>query len=121
MNIGLGTDVAGGYSLSLFRAMQDTVAVSNLRSFCGGEDGRLSFLDAFYLATMGGGAFFGKVGSFLPGYAADVLVLDDAREPEPREKDLAKRLQRACFLAGRDAVYAKYINGQLVYQAEHSV
>jgi len=118
LNIGLGTDVAGGYSLSLFRAIQDTVAVSNLRSFCsGGEDGRLSFLDAFYLATMGGGAFFGKVGSFLPGYAADALVLDDEREPRPRERDLAKRLERFCFLAERDAVYAKYINGKLVYQA----
>ncbi len=117
LNIGLGTDVAGGYSLSLFRAIQDTVAVSNLRSCCGGGDGRLSFLDAFYLATMGGGAFFGKVGSFLPGYAADVLVLDDAREPRPRGRDLGQRLQRLCFLAERDAVYAKYINGKLVYQA----
>ena len=31
-----------------------------------------------YLATKGGGAFFGKVGSFEPGYEFDAIVMDDS-------------------------------------------
>lgn len=36
----------------------------------------LWFHEAFYLATKGGGQFFGKVGSFERGYAFDALIID---------------------------------------------
>lgn len=116
LNIGLGTDVAGGFSLSMFRAIQDTVAVSRLYWRLQDTGARpVSFREAFYLATMGGGSFFGKVGSFLPGYEADILVLDEEKEPNPLEPDLERRLVQFCYQAGEDAVYAKYIKGKQVY------
>ncbi len=116
LNIGLGTDVAGGFSLSMFRAIQDTVAVSRLYWRLRDTGAQpVSFREAFYLATMGGGSFFGKVGSFLPGYEADILVLDEAKEPNPREPDLERRLVQFCYQAGEDAVSAKYIKGRQVY------
>ena len=37
-----------------------------------------SFSEAFYLATKGGGSFFGKVGSFEEGYDFDALIIDDS-------------------------------------------
>ncbi|MDE7252093.1 MAG: guanine deaminase [Acetatifactor sp.] len=117
INMGLGTDIAGGFSISMFRAIQDTISVSKLYWRLR-DDGAapLSFTEAFYLATMGGGRFFGKVGSFLPGYAADILVLDDSREQDASEPDLRKRLERLCYLADSDVVSAKYINGRLVME-----
>ena len=36
----------------------------------------LIFSEAFYMATKSGGSFFGKVGSFEPGYEGDFLVVD---------------------------------------------
>src|SRR3712207_7582566 len=38
----------------------------------------LSFEEVFYLATEGGGSYFGNVGSFKDGYEFDALVLDDS-------------------------------------------
>ena len=48
----------------------------------------LSLEEAFYMATMGGGAFFGKVGSFLEGYEFDALILDDSSLRHPQPPDL---------------------------------
>lgn len=116
LKIGLGTDVAGGFSISMFRAIQDTITVSKL--YWRMQDQSclpLSFTEAFYLATLGGGGFFGEqTGSFLPGYDADILVLDDFYGQCPLELDIKQRLERVCYLADCNTVHAKYIKGKLV-------
>ena len=38
----------------------------------------LTLEEVFYMATRGGGEFFGKAGSFEPGYEFDAVVLDDS-------------------------------------------
>ena len=63
MNVGLGTDVAGGFSDSVFRAMSDAIQASKLRWRSTDDSlAPLTVSEAFYLGTKGGGAFFGKVG-----------------------------------------------------------
>ena len=74
----------------------------------------LSFERAFYLATMGGGAFFGQVGTFRPGYAFDAAVLDDSSLDHPQELSLRDRLERAVYLADDRNVTAKYVAGRRV-------
>ncbi|MFR9190595.1 MAG: amidohydrolase family protein, partial [Anaerotruncus massiliensis (ex Togo et al. 2019)] len=79
MKVGLGTDIAGGFSLSVFRAMADAVQASKLRWRLLDDSLRpLTVPEAFYLGTKGGGEFFGKVGSFEEGYEFDAVVLDDS-------------------------------------------
>lgn len=115
LKVGLGTDIAGGFSISMFRALQDTIAVSKLLWRQDEKSPKpLSFKEAFYLATMGGGEFFGKVGSFIAGYEADILVLDDSCEKYPVPVSLEERLERICYLSENNSVYAKYIKGKLV-------
>jgi guanine deaminase len=58
----------------------------------------LVFSEAFYLATKGGGAFFGKVGSFEEGYEFDAVVLDDSILTHPQILNLAERMERAVYL-----------------------
>lgn len=71
--------------MSVFRALTDAIAVSKLRwRLLDDSLTPLAFAEAFWLATMGGGAFFGKVGSFEEGFAFDALVLDDSALPSPR-------------------------------------
>jgi guanine deaminase len=119
--MGLGSDVAGGVHTSIFRAMQDAIAVSKLRTSMGFPDEKpLTIEEAFYLATKGGGAFFGKAGSFEAGYECDILVIDDS-ELAPHVPiapcaplSLKERLERAVYLSDDRHIAAKWARGGLV-------
>lgn len=116
LNIGLGSDVAGGHSESIFRAISDTVQVSKMYwRLVDSSVKPVTFPEAFYLATKGGGAFFGQVGSFEEGYAFDAVVLDDSCLPHPQELTVLERLERAVYLSlDIQGICAKYVDGELV-------
>ena len=98
IRIGLGTDVAGGTSESMFRAVTDAIQVSKLYwRYRDPEAKPLMFREALYMATKGGGSFFGKAGSFEEGYAFDALVLDDSSEPAAHPLTVRDRLERAFY------------------------
>ena len=114
LNIGLGSDVAGGHSLSIFRAITDAIQVSKMYFRMVNESYKpLIFSEAFYLATKGGGAFFGKVGSFEVGYEFDAVIMDDSILAHPQNLNLAERMERAVYL-GLDEknITAKYVSGK---------
>ena len=114
--IGLGSDVAGGHSDSIFRAITDAIQVSKMYFRMVDEAYRpLVFSEAFYLATKGGGAFFGKVGSFEEGYEFDAVVMDDSVLLHPQSLNLAERAERAVYL-GLDEknITAKFAAGRKI-------
>ena len=116
INIGLGSDVAGGHSDSIFRAVTDAIQVSKMYFRMVDEAYKpLVFSEAFYLATKGGGAFFGKVGSFEEGYEFDAVVMDDNLLVHPQDLNLAERMERAVYL-GLDEknITAKFVSGKKV-------
>lgn len=116
LNIGLGSDIAGGHSDSIFRAITDAIQVSKMYFRMVDESVKpLVFPEAFYLATKGGGAFFGKVGSFEEGYEFDVVVLDDSVLPSPQTLTLAERMERAVYLSlDSKKITAKYVAGRKI-------
>lgn len=116
LNIGLGSDVAGGHSLSIFRAITDAIQVSKMYFRMVDESYKpLIFSEAFYLATKGGGKFFGKVGSFEKGYEFDALVLNDDVLAHPDPLNLAERMERAVYLGVDEKnITAKYVVGKKV-------
>ena len=115
LRVGLATDVAGGSHESMLRAMTHAIQASKLRWRLYDQDVKpLSFERAFYLATMGGGAFFGNVGSFLEGYEFDAVVLDDASLDHPQELSVRARLERAAYLADDRNLTAKFVAGQKI-------
>ena len=65
--------------------------------------------EAFYMATKGGGSFFGKVGSFEEGYEFDAVVLDDSRLESSRQMSVKDRLERMIYLADEREVKANKI------------
>jgi guanine deaminase len=113
LNIGLGSDVAGGHSESIFRAITDAIQVSKMYFRLVDESCKpLVFSEAFYLATKGGGKFFGKVGSFEEGYEFDAVVLDDSVLVHPQELTLAERMERAVYLGlDEKSVSHKFVAG----------
>lgn len=116
LRVGLGTDMAGGHSASMFRAVTDAIQVSKMYWRHLDQSAKpLTFPEAFYMATKGGGAFFGKVGSFEDGYDFDALVLDDSVEPCPRTLPAAERLERAFYLElDRAGIMMKFAQGERV-------
>ena len=118
IRVGLGSDVAGGQTESMFRAITDAIQVSKLRwRYLDSSASPLSFTESFYLATKGGGFFFGKVGSFERGYEFDAVVLDDTRIPHPRKLSLEERLERAVYLGlDQSGILAKYVRGKQTKQ-----
>ena len=116
LHIGLGSDVAGGHSESIFRAITDAIQVSKMYFRMVNEDYKpLVFSEAFYLVTKGGGAFFGKVGSFEEGYEFDAIVMDDSILSHPQSLNLAERMERAVYLGlDEKGIAAKYVSGRKI-------
>ena len=116
LHVGLGTDVAGGHTESMFRAVTAAVQVSKLYWRLVDRDSHpLSFHESFYLATKGGGSFLGRVGSFEDGYEFDAVVLDDSVLPHPQPLTVHERLERAFYLGlDRNGIRAKYVRGEKV-------
>ena len=114
---GLATDVSGGSSLSLFRVIQDAIGVSKLRwRLKDDSDSPLTTSEAFFLASKGGGAFFGKVGSFEAGFDADFSVLDESLINTPLDGlSVSERLEMYIYRAADKPVFAKYIKGKKVH------
>lgn len=112
LKLGLGTDIAGGFSMSILRAMADTIQVSKLRYRTVDETLKpVRLEEAFYMATAGGGAFFGKVGKFEKGYEFDAVVLDDHALKTPKELSLRDRLERIVYMSEQCQIIDKYVEG----------
>ena len=117
LKVALGSDIAGGQSDSIFRAMTDAIQVSKMYWRMADQSAKpITFPEAFYMATKGGGAFFGKVGSFENGYEFDAVVLDDACLPHPQKLTVLQRLERAAYLSlDLKGVCAKYAAGMKLF------
>jgi guanine deaminase len=87
LNVGLGTDIAGGASPSILENARQAVTASRMlengvdprqsRAERRRPDSRIDALTAFWLATAGGGiALDLPVGQFKPGYQFDAVVID---------------------------------------------
>lgn len=115
IDVGLGSDIAAGSSLSIFRAMSDAVQVSKLREAMTGEKNQtLTLSEVFFLGTKGGGKFFGNVGSFENGYEFDAVVLNDESFGDSSEFTLKERLERIIYLSDDRNIVAKYVAGNKV-------
>lgn len=116
IDVGLGSDVAAGTHTSIFRAMADAIQMSKLRwRLLDDSLAPLTAAEAFYLGTMGGGRYFGRVGSFLPGYAFDAIVLDNSRYSFDPALDLSARLERTIYLSEDRDILHKFVDGRQLF------
>lgn len=111
--VGLGTDIAGGESLSIIHVMISAIKASKLKFL--ESDHKLKALgisEAFYLATKGGGAFFGSTGSFEKEYYCDALVIDDDGLCPDKDLTLRERIERYVYLGSSEQIMARYFHGE---------
>lgn len=111
IHVALGTDVSAGHHMSMLRVMQYAIQVSKLNyAQTKGEMPFLSLSEVFYLATKGGGSFFGKVGSFEPGYEFDALLVDDSYLNYDNYT-LPQRLERYIYLGDDRDIKRRFCRG----------
>lgn len=114
IRVGLGTDIAAGSKLSMFAAMADAIKASKLRwVYVDQEEKALTIPEVFYLATSGGGSFFGKVGTFERDYEFDAVVIDDSQMSD-EEMTLYERLERLIYMDEESRIVKKYVRGRSI-------
>lgn len=113
IDIGLGSDISAGESVNMFKTMASSIKLSKVREFAYGDGSRaLKSSEVFYLATKGGGKFFGRVGSFENGYEFDALVIDDNNLWEFYKGSLEERIEKLIYLGSKENIVARYCCGK---------
>lgn len=130
IHVGLGTDVSGGYSPSMYEVMRQAVICSRLLETGvdaqvppdsrGLGEARLGVAEVFWMATAGGAQTLHlPVAVFEPGRAFDLQVVDTRR----RDSNLtgfgvfdepADKLARMVYLTTPDNVRQVWVQGRLV-------
>ena len=119
INIGLGTDVAAGSSMNMVKTMLITLQASKMYyRLVDNSIKQLTFEEVFYLATEGGGKYFGKVGSFKEGYDFDAVVIDDSKMYSMRDMSVRERIERMCYNDADAFIKDKFVKGKKVYTSE---
>lgn len=123
LTMGLGTDVAGGYSLSMFNEMKEAIENSKTLSvFSKGESGSpMTIAEAFHLATLGGAETLSmqkEIGSLEKGKKADFLIIDH-NKADPMGKNGSYRapeqiLSKLIYRGDASAVKHVFIEGEKV-------
>ncbi len=120
IRVGMGTDVGAGTSFSMLQTMNEAYKVVQL------QGQKLSSLQSFYLATLGGAQSLGlddKIGSFKTGNEADFVVINwGATALSKLRTRNSKTLQDKLFVLltlGDDRhIFETYVDGKRVYRAK---
>ncbi|KAJ3019660.1 UNVERIFIED_CONTAM: hypothetical protein HDU68_010575 [Siphonaria sp. JEL0065] len=138
MKVGLGSDVAGGYSPSMLDAIRQAITASKMVSIGQGSDAdelssptgggfsapvkqyeALSYAEAFHLATVGGAeclSLGNVVGNFLVGKEFDALIVNPTVEGSPVdvfEGDTTLEIfQRFLFLGDDRNIEKVFVKGK---------
>jgi len=115
LNIGLASDVSGGQSVSMMDVIASSAQVSKLKWLESNKvDKSLTTAELFYLATKGGGRFFGKVGSFEEGYEFDALIIDDSSLSIFKPLSIEERLQKFIYTGDDRNIKERYVAGKKI-------
>lgn len=128
VEIGLGTDISGGFSPSLYDNIRQAVMASRMLEdgvnpdlaphIRGRQESRITVNEAFYLATAGGGESLSlPIGRLEEGYCFDAQVIDttslpifDATEP------LEDLFQKILYLTRPEQIQQVFVQGECVYR-----
>jgi len=111
VRVGLGSDISGGHNLSIFQMMVYAIQLSKAYYQLHRERPYLTLSETFWMATKSAGSFFGKVGSFEPGYEFDALVIDDS-DLNHDHYSLLERLERYIYIGDDRQIVHRFCRGK---------
>ncbi|EGI25816.1 guanine deaminase [Escherichia coli TA206] len=129
LNIGLGSDISAGHSPSVFEACRHAITASKALNdgvnsqlppeLRGCPESSVSFREAFWLATGGGGKVLDlPIGQLREGYLFDAMVIDttgDESDINIRDDDTTDDiLQKLIYTTHRNNICEVWVNGDKV-------
>lgn len=136
IDVGLGTDMSGGYSPSILEMARQAMLVSRHVAMHEGDTAKLSIEEVLYLATRGGAKVVGledKVGAFEVGmeFDAQLVALDNVVEDDadmtalgpvdifPWVEKWEDRIAKWLYIGDDRNVAAVWVKGCLVHHNKH--
>ena len=114
----LGSDIAGGAQLPMYRVITTTIRSSKVRQIM--DDWKTDFLtvaEGYYLGTTAGHKYFGAGDGFVVGDKLHAVVLDDSDFVEAtRALTVAERFERALYMTHRHNITAVWSDGRCVVE-----
>lgn len=113
LTVGLGSDIGAGHRLGMHHTIVSAIQSSKIRHLLNEDDRLLTESEGFYLATKVNGSFFGKCGSFEPGYSLDCLII---RDPHPLMDSIKplEQLQRFLYCGDPRSIHARFLEGKQI-------
>ncbi|XP_038258208.1 guanine deaminase isoform X2 [Dermochelys coriacea] len=128
VKIGLGTDVAGGYSASMLDAIRRSISASNICQINKVNETGLTLKEAFRLATLGGSQVLGLddvIGNFEVGKEFDALLINPKASDSPFDLFAADTfediIQKFLYLGDDRNINEVYVAGKQVVPFSSSV
>lgn len=127
VDVGLGTDISGGFSPSLYDNMKQAVMSSRMLNDGvnheiesderGVSNSNITLKEAFYLATAGGGKSLSlPIGELKEGFTWDVQVVSTHHLPVFGEDTLEETFQKLIYIMKPEQIKEVWVQDQLVYK-----
>ena len=116
INVVLGSDIAGGDHLSMFKNITAAIRASKARRIM--DNWKTEFLsvkEAFYLGTSAAAPFFGEKPGFAPGNMLHAIVMEDETLPMVRPLSVQERFERCVYRREHGAMLAVYSEGKKIF------
>ena len=114
MKIGLGSDISAGHPIGVYTQAARAVQLSKLKQFYEPEGNRkITFPEAFWMATKQSGPLFGGTGSLEPGSVFDALVIDGLSDAA-RQLTPEQTVERFCYIGTKENIKVRYMNGETI-------
>ena len=116
LNVVLGSDIAGGDHLSMFKNITAAIRASKARRIM--DNWQTDFLtveEAFYLGTSAAAPFFGEKPGFAPGNPLHAIVVEDETLPMVRPLSVNERFERCVYRREHGAILAVYSEGRKIF------
>lgn len=130
VHVGLGTDISGGPSASQFDTCRHAISASRMLESGvdpsadakerGVQGTRINFIEAFYLATTGGGVLLDEpIGLFKEGYHFDAVQITASNQNSnlmyfPEMDSQEDLFQKTLYAATRSDIKTVWIDGAVV-------
>jgi guanine deaminase len=123
INFGIGTDVAGGYEISLLHEMKEVIEMGKMYNILNYTNPQptITMEEVMYYGTLGGAIAIGqedRLGNFQKGKEADFIVLDDDTINPYHEFDnyqtVSDRLYRLIYRSSKESIQSVFIKGKRI-------
>ena len=114
--VALGSDIAGGAQLPMYRVITTSIRSSKVRQIMDNwETPFLTVPEGYYLGTTAGHKYFGAGDGFAVGDKLHAIVVDDSSFPPPvRPLSVTERFERAIYLMEQRSITAVWSEGRCV-------